>query len=128
MRYCNHCGGEFRMEYVSKYPHKKYREVSDKYYDDSSDENSDLRTLIKKHNLKGVSLRYNEESHHWHISKVITYEDWVNRYKEFMSHEELNDENKKKYREKLKKHFLRIFVCSNCGFSTPDKTGKMKRD
>ena len=69
MRYCNHCGGEFRMEYVSKYPHKKYREVSDKYYDDSSDENSDLRTLIKKHNLKRVSLSYNEESHNWHISK-----------------------------------------------------------
>ncbi|MBA7522018.1 hypothetical protein ES705_14130 [subsurface metagenome] len=121
MRYCHNCGGEFKIEFVSTYPYKKYQEISDKYYDNENEEYMDLFNQIRKDGIKGVSIRYHEETHCWYICKVISHEDWTKRYKEFMSHKELNEENKRKFREKLKKYFLRIFVCSKCGFSTPDQ-------
>ncbi len=58
---------------------------------------------MEKDGIKGVSIRYHEENHCWYICKVISHEDWVKRYKKFTSRKELNEENKRKCREKLKK-------------------------
>lgn len=97
MRYCYDCGGEFKIEFVSTY--KKYQENSDKYYDNGTEEYMALFDKIKKDGIKGVSIRYHEETHCWYVCKVISHDDWIKKYKEFMSCKELNEENKKKFRE-----------------------------
>jgi len=71
--------------------------------------------------MNGVEVRFHPEIHHCYICKVISHVDWTNRYQEFISHKELNEENKIKFREKLQKYFLRRSVCLKCGFSTDNQ-------
>ena len=121
MRYCYACGGEFKIEFVSVYPYKKYQVIPGKYYNNETDKYMDIFNQIKKGGIKGVSIRYHGENHSWYVCKIISREDWIKRYKEFTSHKELNEENKRKFREKLGKYFLKNFVCSKCGLSNPDQ-------
>ena len=68
-----------------------------------------------------MKIRLHPETSHYYICKVISHEDWTKRYREFLSYKELNDENKKKFRKKILKYFVKRFVCLNCGFSTDDQ-------
>lgn len=120
IRYCYNCNVKFKVEFVSTYPYKKYQEISDKYYPETYDEFADLAGKIRKDGIKGVSIRYNPETNRYYICKVISHEDWIKRYNEFMSHKELNEDNKRTFKERLYKYFLRVFFCPECGFSTTD--------
>ncbi|KKM00996.1 hypothetical protein LCGC14_1798870 [marine sediment metagenome] len=119
MEFCNYCGGKFKIEFITTNPGTK--KIIFDGYRDSSEEYMALVNKIKSEGIKGVQIRGHPETSHFYLCQVISHEDWIKRYRAFVSHKELNDENKKKFREKIQKYFLRRFVCVKCRFSTDDK-------
>ncbi len=64
--------------------------------------------LISQKEGKGVKIRNNGS--HYYVCKVINHKEWIMRYKKFITSEELNEDDKRKFREKVQHNFFEIKV------------------
>ncbi len=44
-----------------------------------------LSNQIREDGIKGVRIRLHPETRDWYICKVISHNDWIKRYRKFMS-------------------------------------------